>query len=76
MEFDPSALTAGQRYKLLAGAILPRPIAVVSTIDALGRTNVAPFSFFNGISVSPMALAFSPLQRRCPTARASWTSPA
>ncbi|MFT4977172.1 MAG: flavin reductase (DIM6/NTAB) family NADH-FMN oxidoreductase RutF [Myxococcota bacterium] len=63
MEFDPSALTAGQRYKLLAGAILPRPIAVVSTIDAQGRTNVAPFSFFNGISASPMALAFSPVTR-------------
>jgi flavin reductase (DIM6/NTAB) family NADH-FMN oxidoreductase RutF len=63
MEFDPAALTASQRYRLLAGAILPRPIAVVSTMDAAGRTNVAPFSFFNGISASPMALAFSPVTR-------------
>jgi flavin reductase (DIM6/NTAB) family NADH-FMN oxidoreductase RutF len=63
MEFEPSALTANHRYKLLVGAILPRPIAVVSTIDAQGRTNIAPFSFFNGISVSPMAIAFSPITR-------------
>lgn len=63
MEFDPSALTAGHRYKLLVGAILPRPIAVVSTVDAQGRTNIAPFSFFNAISVSPMAVAFSPITR-------------
>ena len=64
MEFNPADLTAGQRYKLLAGAILPRPIAVVSTIDAQGRTNVAPFSFFNAISPNPMALAFAPVTRQ------------
>ena len=63
MEFDPSALPASHRYKLLVGAILPRPIAVVSTIDAAGRTNIAPFSFFNAASVTPMALAFSPITR-------------
>jgi len=63
MEFDPALLTAGQRYNLLAGAILPRPIALVSTVDGAGRTNLAPFSFFNGISAAPMALAFSPVTR-------------
>ena len=57
MEFNPAELTAGQRYKLLAGAILPRPIAVVSTVDAHGRTNVAPFSFFN--AVSPNCLLYT-----------------
>lgn len=63
MEFDPSILTANHRYKLLVGAVLPRPIAVVSTVDAQGRTNVAPFSFFNIVSVTPMALALSPVTR-------------
>ena len=63
MEFSPSAIPANHRYKLLVGAILPRPIAVVSTVDREGRTNIAPFSFFNAISVSPMAVAFSPITK-------------
>lgn len=63
MEFNPAELTAGQRDKLLAGAILPRPTAVVSTVDAHVRTNVAPLLFFNAVSSNPMAVAFSPVTR-------------
>jgi flavin reductase (DIM6/NTAB) family NADH-FMN oxidoreductase RutF len=63
MEFDPAKLTAGQRYNLLSGAILPRPIALVSTRSPSGQLNLAPFSFFNGFSASPMALAFSPVTK-------------
>ncbi len=57
-EFDPDALGPSERYKLLAGAISPRPIAVVSTLSPDGVVNVAPFSFFNGAGATPMALVF------------------
>ena len=50
-------------YKFLIGSILPRPIAVVSTLNQDGSNNVAPFSFFTAVSASPMIVAFSPLIR-------------
>ena len=50
-------------YKFLIGCILPRPIAVVSTLNEDGSLNVAPFSFFTGVSVRPMIVAFSPIIR-------------
>lgn len=52
-----------QNYKFLIGSILPRPIAVVSTLNEDGSNNVAPFSFFTAVSASPMIVAFSPLIR-------------
>ena len=39
-------LDSGLRYKLLAGVIVPRPIALVTTLTADGVVNAAPFSFF------------------------------
>lgn len=60
MELDPATLAIPDRYKLLIGAIVPRPIALVSTIDTQGRTNVAPFSFFAGVGSNPMTLLFCP----------------
>lgn len=56
--FDPEALTHKEQYKLLTGSIVPRPIALVTTIGAEG-VNAAPFSFFNVLSVSPPLLMFS-----------------
>lgn len=50
-------------YKVLIGSILPRPIAVVSTINEDGSNNLAPFSFFTAVSANPMIVAFSPLVR-------------
>lgn len=50
-------------YKFLIGSILPRPIAWVSTINEDGTNNVAPFSFFTGVSAKPMIIAFCPLIR-------------
>ena len=50
-------------YKFLIGSILPRPIAVVSTLNENGTNNVAPFSFFTAVSAKPMIVAFSPLIR-------------
>jgi flavin reductase (DIM6/NTAB) family NADH-FMN oxidoreductase RutF len=52
-------LSADSAYALLRDSVLPRPIAWVSTIDAEGNTNLAPFSFFTVVSPYPMVLGFS-----------------
>ncbi len=51
------ALTPRERYKLLIGAVVPRPIALVTTISKDGIVNAAPFSFFNCLSADPAILA-------------------
>jgi flavin reductase (DIM6/NTAB) family NADH-FMN oxidoreductase RutF len=53
-----------QRYRLLTSVIAPRPIAFVSTLDADGGGNLAPFSFFMMGGGNPPSLAFSPLHDR------------
>ncbi len=60
MHLDPSSLSTPERYKLLIGCIVPRPIAFVSTISPDGRSNLAPYSFFNGVGSNPMMLMFCP----------------
>jgi len=50
-------------YKFLIGSILPRPISVISTLNADGTNNLAPFSFFTAVSAMPMIIAFSPMLR-------------
>lgn len=55
--FDFARLTPRERYKLLIGAVVPRPIALVTTVDAAGIVNAAPFSFFNCLSADPAILA-------------------
>lgn len=60
MEVQPNELTSVERYKLLIGCIVPRPIAFVSTVSPDGRFNLAPFSFFNGIGSDPMTVMFCP----------------
>jgi flavin reductase (DIM6/NTAB) family NADH-FMN oxidoreductase RutF len=55
--FDFTALSARERYKLMIGTIIPRPIALVTTVDENGRYNAAPFSFFNCLSADPPILA-------------------
>lgn len=53
MLFDIDAMAAKPRYNLLSSLIVPRPIAWVTTVDAAGRVNAAPFSFFNLMSGTP-----------------------
>jgi flavin reductase (DIM6/NTAB) family NADH-FMN oxidoreductase RutF len=55
--FDFAELTPRERYKLLIGAVVPRPIALVTTIGKDGAPNAAPFSFFNCLSADPAILA-------------------
>ncbi|MGO7903541.1 flavin reductase family protein [Rhizobium leguminosarum] len=57
VSFDFKQLTERERYKLMIGTIIPRPIALVTTVDENGRVNAAPFSFFNCLSADPPILA-------------------
>ena len=57
MLYDFEALQPGERYKLLLATVMPRPIAWVTTRDAAGRLNAAPFSFFNAFAADPPTVA-------------------
>jgi len=57
MQFDIPHLAPGEAYKLLASVVVPRPIALVSTLGPDGQTNAAPFSFFNMVGSSPPVVA-------------------
>lgn len=59
MEIDFAQLTAYQRYKLMASLIVPRPIALVTTLGANGVANAAPFSMFNMLGEDPPIVMLS-----------------
>ncbi|GMA15775.1 flavin reductase family protein [Deinococcus metallilatus] len=61
--FDFSALSAADRYKLVTGVVVPRPIAWVTTRGADGHVNLAPFSFFGLMGSDPAVVAFAPGDR-------------
>lgn len=63
MHLDPTQLSPQDRYKLLIGCIVPRPIAFVSTTSPHGSLNLAPFSFFAGVGSDPMTLLFCPANK-------------
>ncbi len=62
MHFDLEKIAATDAYKLLVSTVVPRPIALATTVDAGGRINAAPFSFFNAVSSVPpvVVLGISP----------------
>ncbi|MEH1920306.1 flavin reductase family protein [Nostoc sp.] len=64
MIIDPSQNDPRNTYQLLVGSVVPRPIAWVSTIASDGTPNVAPFSFFMGVTANPPTLAISTGLRR------------
>jgi flavin reductase (DIM6/NTAB) family NADH-FMN oxidoreductase RutF len=59
IEIDFQQITAYQRYKLMASLIVPRPIALVTTLGANGVANAAPFSMFNMVGEDPPILMIS-----------------
>lgn len=59
MHFDPHVIDSTAMYKLLIGSVVPRPIAWVSSVDADGVRNLAPFSYFMAITHDPPTVAFS-----------------
>lgn len=58
-EVDFESITAYQRYKLMASLIVPRPIALVTTLGPTGVVNAAPFSMFNMVGEDPPILMIS-----------------
>jgi flavin reductase (DIM6/NTAB) family NADH-FMN oxidoreductase RutF len=58
MEAHASDLPHREIYKLLTGCVVPRPIAWVSSLNAEGQPNLAPFSFFNAVCSNPPTLMF------------------
>ena len=59
IRIDPQTTSTPDFYQFLIGAVAPRPIAFVSTMDKEGNTNLAPFSFFNAFSSKPPIVVFS-----------------
>ena len=64
MQINPSDLSTRELYAWMIRLITPRPIAWVSTISAAGVTNLAPFSFFNGVGANPPTVLFCPANNR------------
>lgn len=59
MILDFAQLSPRDSYAWMTQVIAPRPIAWISTISADGKTNLAPFSFFQGVCASPPTLLFT-----------------
>jgi flavin reductase (DIM6/NTAB) family NADH-FMN oxidoreductase RutF len=63
MELDLEGPFADRAYPILASLVVPRPIALVTTMSAAGKVNAAPFSFFNVLGADPPILAVAPGDR-------------
>ncbi|OJF16283.1 flavin reductase family protein, partial [Couchioplanes caeruleus] len=61
MDLDPARLGRLEAQQLLTGAVVPRPIAWVSTVSREGQPNLAPFSYFAPVCSEPMTLLFCPV---------------
>lgn len=72
MKIDPADLGGRDRYRLLISAIVPRPIAFVTTRGADGLVNLAPFSFFQGVSASPPTLSLAVSRKRDGSPKDTW----
>lgn len=55
--FDFASLTERERYKILIGTVIPRPVALVTTVSKDGVPNAGPFSFFNVLTHDPAIVA-------------------
>ncbi|MGA0539679.1 flavin reductase family protein [Neotabrizicola sp. VNH66] len=57
LALDFAALTPKERYKLLIGTVIPRPIALITTLSQDGTPNAGSFSFFNILTHDPAIMA-------------------
>jgi flavin reductase (DIM6/NTAB) family NADH-FMN oxidoreductase RutF len=64
MKIEPTDLPRSAAYSLFISTIVPRPIAFISTLSPEGRPNLAPFSFFMGVTSDPPTLAVAVGRRR------------
>lgn len=63
LSLNPADYQPRQVYKLMAGIIVPRPIALVATMSREGVANLAPFSFYSGVGSNPPTVLFCPALR-------------
>ena len=63
LTIDPKKIATKDLHQYLVGAVAPRPIALASTVDENGTSNLAPYSFFNVFSSNPPTLVFSSNRR-------------
>ena len=63
MEISPIGQSTSALQKLLNGSVIPRPIGWISTLNADGRPNLAPFSYFTVVCVNPPHILFCPGRR-------------
>ena len=63
LTIQPKDIPTARLHGYLLSAVAPRPIALASTIDSEGISNLSPFSFFNVFSANPPILIFSPARR-------------
>lgn len=64
MQIDPTESSVREIYTLMVQLITPRPIAWVSSVSKAGVTNLAPYSFFNGVGANPPTVVFCPANQR------------
>jgi len=72
MLVDPATLGGRDLYRLMISCIAPRPIAFVTTLSREGVTNLAPFSFFNGVSSDPPVISIAVGARRDGSKKDTW----
>lgn len=63
MEYHPGDQSTAENYLFMLNAIVPRPVAWVSTVGKEGLFNLAPFSFYNGVCAEPPLLSVSIARR-------------
>lgn len=74
MIIDPEALRSRERYALLISAIVPRPIAFVTSQSPAGVVNLAPFSFFQGVAISPLTVMIAVSRKAGNVPKDTWSN--
>lgn len=74
MQINFDSISQRQASKLLLATVMPRPIALVTTVDVAGTANAAPFSFFNCMSTAPAIMALGLEDRGAGQAKDTWAN--
>jgi Flavin reductase like domain len=61
MRFGFERMPPVERFEAMTGAVVPRPVALVTSLDARGRLNAAPYSLFAALAIDPPLLAIGVL---------------
>jgi len=72
MDFDPAVTAPRDLYRAMIASICPRPIAFVTSLSRSGVVNLAPFSFFNGVTSDPPVVSIAVARKRDGTKKDTW----